>query len=298
MAKAGASVSFDDAVEVIQDLAIAFRSATGRPLRSIVSVGGTALAAHAVRDTSEDVDVYVSEVDDAVLETVTKKHAARFGPRFKIDATPSNTLWGAIGIPDIESSPVVRDTDGRDGIAVRALSVETLYIVKSAADREKDQSDIRALAMHTTYAATLARARELFPWYVDRSTLPVHVERLARYMARDHAVPLAEVERDFALPEVTAGKVREIRRGMEAQFTYILRGLMRQYPELISFTPEAPDIVRFDAGAARAGDEVLAVARNDPRLVSDLAAVVLKAADPARHAQRLLAIRNRRMADR
>ncbi len=260
MADTGATVAFDDAVEVIRDLAVTFRSATGRPLRSVVSVGGTALAAHAVRDRSEDIDVYLSEVDDAVLYLVTKKYAARFGPRFKIDATPSNTLWGAIAIADIESSPIVRGSDGEETVAVRALSIETLYIVKTAANRAKDQADIQALAMRTTYAATLSRAKQLFPWYSDRGAFPEHLERLARYMARDHHVPLAEVDRDFALPEVTAGKVLEIRRGMEAQFLHALRGLMLKHPQLISFAPEAPEVVRFDVGMAGAGDEIASLA--------------------------------------
>ena len=98
-------VDIEAAIGVILDLVSEHRRTTGRPLTSIVLVGGTALAAHMVRTLSEDVDLYASDVDDEVLDRVAKRHAGRFGPRFKIDATPSNTLWGAIALADIERSP-------------------------------------------------------------------------------------------------------------------------------------------------------------------------------------------------
>ena len=172
------------------------------------------------------------------------------------------------------------------------MSIETLYIVKAAANWDRDQPDIVALAARTTYVRTLTRAKRLFAWYADRSSFPDHAERLARYMARDHREALAAVDLDFALPPSTAMKVEAIRQGLEARFVYVLRVLMQQRPDLISYSAESPDVLSFDAQAAGAADEVWRVAAVKEAHVSDIAATVLKAKDPARHARRLLAIRD------
>ena len=172
------------------------------------------------------------------------------------------------------------------------MSIDTLYIVKAAANRDKDQADIVALAARTTYDRTLTRAKQLFAWYADRSSFPEHAERLARYMARDHGKALEAVDLDFALPPSTAVKVKAIRQGLEAQFLYVLRVLMQQRPDLISYSAESPDVLAFDAQAAGAAEEVWTVATAKAAHVSDIAATVLKAKDPTRHARRLLAIRD------
>ena len=284
-------VDLDGAIDVVLALAATHRQQTGRSLACLVLIGGTALAAHEIRTLSDDVDLYASEIDDALIDQVTKTFAARFGPRFKIDATPSNTLWGAIALADIESSPIVRTAGD---VAIRALSIETLYLVKVAADREKDRPDSQALAKETTYEKAIERARQLFPWYADRSTFPEHAERLARYMSRDFGRPLSQVDHDFGLPMQTAEKVSTIRTGLEAQFMLVLRGLMQRRPELIAYTTKNPRVLIFDAKAAGATDEVLALVKTKPSDVSDLAAIALKTRDPRRHAKRLLAIKNLR----
>ena len=286
-------ITFEAALEVIAALAEEHLAATGRPIRSIVALGGAAMAALALRERSDDVDLYVTDIDDAVLDTVTRRFKDRFGLAFKIDATPSKQLWGAIVIEDVDAAPIVKSIKCRQhDVVVRALSAETMYIVKAAADRPKDQSDIEALARRTTYEDTLPRAKRLFPWYADRGAFPEQVERLARYMARDFSKTLADVDADFGLPEVVATKVRAIRDAMSMRFMQTLKGHMRKRPDLLTFDPKQPNLVRFDAEAAGVTDEILALTRTNAKSVSDMAANTLKECDPARHMARMLAIGN------
>ena len=290
-------ITFEAALEVIAALAQEHLAATGRPIHSIVAFGGTAMAALALRERSDDVDLYVTDIDDAVLDNVTRRFKSRFGPAFKIDATPSKQLWGAIVIEDVDAAPIVKSIRcGQHDVIVRALSAETMYIVKAAADRAKDQPDIEALAHRTTYDDTLVRARRLFPWYADRGAFPEQVEKLARYMSRDFRKPLAEVDADFGLPEVVAIKVRAIRDAMSMRFMQTLKEHMRKRPDLLTFDPRQPTLVRFDAEAAGVADKILALTRTDAESVADMAANALKECDPTRHMARMLAIGNRKKA--
>ncbi|WP_408903030.1 hypothetical protein [Methylobacterium radiotolerans] len=85
---------FAEAVDVLRRL-----------LETVVTLGGTALSAHEIRSQTDDVDLHLSEVDDDAL--AQQDGRKRFGERFKIDATPVNTIWGGIAIGDIEESPAV-----------------------------------------------------------------------------------------------------------------------------------------------------------------------------------------------
>lgn len=179
-------------------------------------------------------------------------------------------------------------------VDIRALTVETLFLVKAAADRDKDRADLALLAPHTTYSRIVERAKTLFPWYGDRQGLPDFAERLSRYTCEHFRVPLARIDRDFALPSSIAAKVGEIRQGRVAQYWPVVKAMMRTNPQHISVDPKNPSLVRFDAQAAGASDNVLQVVRNNPRHIADLAAEALKIADPARHLERLQAIRRTR----
>ncbi len=289
------TLGFDDALVVVRDLVEEFTASTGRLIRSIVAVGGTALAAHAIRERSGDVDLYLSDIDDDVLDRVRLKFVPVYGQSFKIDATPSNTVWGAIALLDIEESPTVRLLATRIGtVSIRALTPETLYIMKVAANRAKDQPDLAALADRTHYEAVVRRARIVFPWYADRGGFPEQVERLARYLARDFRVPLEQVDIDLALPLSIQVKIREIRAGLDLQFLNVLRALMTRHHHLLTFDANNPQSVSFDARSAGAGDEVLALMDVLPDEISDMAARVLKQRDPTRHLARLAAIQKLR----
>lgn len=288
-------LGFEEAAAIVAELAEACALRTGELPETIVMVGGTALAARAVRALSYDVDVYLDRLDDDAIAAVAAKYARRYGPSFKIDATPSETIWGAIAIRDIAASPLVARAETRFGpVEIRALTVETLYLVKAAADRDKDRTDLVSLAAHTDYASVVERARTVFPWYGDRGAFPDFVERLGRRMSEHFSVPLATVDRDLAPSATVADKVGEIRRGLESQYWPAIRELMRAAAEHLTFDPLCPEQVGFDAKAAGAPEIVLQVLRNHPGRAADLAAEMLKAVDPARNLQRLEAVKRAR----
>ncbi len=285
-------LTFDDAVEVLADLATRHAALTSKPLGSLVLIGGTALAAYAIRQRSHDVDLYASGLDDrAVIET-TARFSSRFGPQFKIDATPSNTIFGTIALADIEASPIVRELRiAGQTLHIRSLSPETLYIVKAAANRGKDIADLRQIARSIDYPSVLDRAKQLFPWYADRSAFPEHAERLARHLALDFGISLEQVDLDFGLAEPIQQKILTIRLSFDAQFMNALQAFMRRHHRFISFDPAAPRVLSFDADAANAPDELKSIVRRFPEQASDMAALALKSQDPPRHADWLRTLR-------
>jgi hypothetical protein len=276
-------VALADAIETLRALLCEQLKLTGRLPKTVVTVGETALAALSIRAQSDDLDVYMSELDDTAVSTVQEIFRQKLGPNFKIDATPVNTIWGAFAVQDIDESPPVEtlDIEGTP-VQIRALSAETLYLIKVAADRPKDRDDVVLIGAKCTYESVLARAKRTFAWYADRSAFPEFVERLARCMARDFGIRLKTVDRDFGLPPVVAGKVAEIRNALEAQFLNILKAAMARRPDLIR-PPEDGTKMTFDAVAAGAPEEIVELIKHLPEETSDLATNVLKSADPKRH---------------
>lgn len=277
-------VGVSEALEMLGTLLAKQLERTGRVPGAVVTLGGTALAAHSIRAQSDDVDVYLSEVDDEAVAQTEVVGRKRFGERFKIDATPVNTIWGEIAIRDIEASPSFATLQvGPYAIQVRALSVETLYIVKVAADRAKDRDDVPIIGQRTGYEAVVERARQLLPSYSDRKAFPGFAERLARCIARDFGRPLADVDATLDFADTVREKVAEARRALLPQFWRSLKALMAQNHALISADTEDPTLLRFDAAGAGAPEEVRDAAKEDPAGVSDLAATVLKVADMPRY---------------
>jgi hypothetical protein len=97
-------LDLEAALKVIEVLLREQLKTSGRLPETIVTVGGTALAALRIRERSDGVDLYMSEIDDTAIDTVTKKYRAQYGFNFKIDATPGNTIWGSFAIDDIDQS--------------------------------------------------------------------------------------------------------------------------------------------------------------------------------------------------
>lgn len=272
------------ALEVIEDLLREQLKTSGRIPETIVTLGGTALAALRIRERSDDVDLYMSEIDDAAIDTVTQKYRARYGFDFKIDATPGNTIWGSFAIDDIDQSPTVATIEiGDVAVRIRALTPETLYLVKVSADRPKDRIDVPLIASKCSYDSLLPRALQLFPWYGDRSAFPEYIERLARSMARDFGRTIDAVYADFKLPEVVLVKAHEIHVALESQFWQGLKSMMAAKSALILPDPVNPLKLTFNVGEANLPEEFLALAHKDPDRVSDLAVSVLKSAEPKRH---------------
>jgi hypothetical protein len=277
-------LDLEAALKVIEDLLREQLKTSGRLPETIVTVGGTALAALRIRERSDDVDLYMSEIDDTAIDTVTKKYRAQYGFNFKIDATPGNTIWGSFAIDDIDRSPTVATIEiGDVAVRIRALTPETLYLIKVAADRSKDRIDVPLIASKCSYESLLPRALQLFPWYGDRSAFPEYIERLARSMARDFGRTIDSVYADFKLSEVVLVKAREIHAALESQFWQVLKAMMAAKSALILPDPANPSKLTFNVEDANLPEELLALVHKEPVRVSDLAVSVLKAAEPKRY---------------
>jgi hypothetical protein len=277
-------LDLEAALKVIEDLLREQLKTSGRLPETIVTVGGTALAALRIRERSDDVDLYMSEIDDTAIDTVTKKYRAQYGFNFKIDATPGNTIWGSFAIDDIDQSPTVATIEiGDVAVRIRALTPETLYLIKVAADRPKDRIDVPLIASKCSYESLLPRTLQLFPWYGDRSAFPEYIERLARSMARDFGRTIDSVYADFKLSEVVLVKAREIHAALESQFWQVLKAMMAAKSALILPDPANPSKLTFNVEDANLPEELLALVHKEPVRVSDLAVSVLKAAEPKRY---------------
>lgn len=242
-------------MQVVEDLLQEHRRSKGSIPAAIVMVGGTALAARGICGGSEDVDLFMSEVDDDIVEAVAARHRKAFGPRFKLDVTPANTIWGAFALADIGQAEPVRTLDvGGQSVPVRALDLPRLYAVKVAANRPKDMADLPAIAQATSYDAAVGRVNRMLAWFADRSASPDYAERFARAAARDFGVPLEKVDQDLALPTVTREKVAAIRTALEMQFTVMLRKTIGARPDLIVMDAGNPCRLGFEAEKSGAAD--------------------------------------------
>src|ERR1700761_7333588 len=152
-------IGLTEAIEVIHNLLHEHLDRTKRMPGAVIAVGGTALAILNIRERSEDIDLYLSEVDDGAVDATVKRFRSRYGPNFKVDVTPANTLWGAFAVKDIDESPIAQRiiVDGHT-VEIRVLSPETLYLLKAAADRPKDRRDLERIAIHCDYAKLIERA--------------------------------------------------------------------------------------------------------------------------------------------
>jgi hypothetical protein len=161
-------VSYDDALGAIRrivDVAEERGETLGSP---VVLVGGTAMAAWAVREHSNDVDLYVSDVPAESVEQVEAELRAVHGPTFRLDVTSGENVWGSILVRDIKSSPVVGTIGDHE---VRALSIEDLFLLKLASGRPRDLEDLDLLAPHTSIDALVTRWNELVRWHGARHAI-------------------------------------------------------------------------------------------------------------------------------
>jgi hypothetical protein len=291
-------LALDDALNVIRDLLVEQLRLTGRLPKTVVTIGGTALAALRIRERSDDVDLYMSEMEDAAILSVQDVYRRKYGPAFKIDATPVNTLWGDIAVNDIDESPTITTLQVETHtVDIRALSAETMYLLKVAAYRSKDIPDLPPIAAGCSSQSLIARAKQMFPWYADRNAFPQFAERLARCVALNFDIPLEKVDASFGLADTVSDKVKEIRAGLHLQFMAMARAVMARRPDLIETDPRDPKSMIFDAAAAGAPQEVIDTLAQNYREVSDMAINALKTADPKKHANWLTALVRSRKSD-
>ncbi len=161
-------LSYAEALEVIRRLVEVAR-ARGETLQSpIVLVGGTAMAGWQLRSHSHDVDLYMPEVSAEAIELVEREFRARYGEQFRLDVTSGENIWGEILIRDISSSPAMGSIEGID---LRALRIEDLFLVKLSAGRLRDLADLDLIAPRTTAAALVDRWNQLSKWHGNRHAI-------------------------------------------------------------------------------------------------------------------------------
>ena len=72
-------IGLKEAIEVIRDLLREYLKRTGKLPETIVAVGGTALAILRIRERSDDLDLYLSEVDDGAVDATVNRYRAKYG---------------------------------------------------------------------------------------------------------------------------------------------------------------------------------------------------------------------------
>ena len=275
------NVRLDDVLALIGEMARLHLEKHGRIPEMIVAVGGTALAAHGIRPASFDVDLYVPEVDDDIVDILGERGRKQFGSQFRFDVTPVNTIWGYMAIRDIEASPAFRQLQvGTRSVTVRALSLETSYVLKAAAGRTKDLDDLPVIAPHVSLAAVLQRANETLGWFGDRTRLPEYVETLSRVLARDFGQGVDEIDAALSLPDVVRTKVADIRRVKDARLAALLTPIIRRVAGPIRPHHDRADRLIFDIEASGASDQVKAIAASRPDIATAVAARVLQETAP------------------
>jgi hypothetical protein len=276
-------VHLDDVLGFIRELAQIHLDRHGSIPEIIVAVGGTALAAHHIRDASHDVDLYLSDVDDDIVETLNKAGYDKFGPQFRLDVTPVNTIWGYMAIKDIEQSPPF-DTIvvGGRSVVLRALTLETCYLLKAAAGRERDLHDLSAIAPHVTFDSVVQRANQTLGWIGDRKRLPEYLETLSRMLVRDFRKSLAETDSAIAMPDAVRIKITEMRRVWEARIAVLLERAIERVAATIRPDPDQPTRLIFDVMASGASKQVREIAASRPDLVTTVAARIMKNMAPER----------------
>ena len=159
------TIDRSQAVEVIRELAQRYVAKHERPPRTIIVVGGTALAMRGLRDQSSDIDIFQDE--DAFAE-VARELETMSG--HKIDVTNDYRLWGGLDVYDIESDAEVMETLDVEGFSVdiAAISVETLFVIKASSMRDKDRADLPAIMAATTPERIMERTQSLVLALDDR----------------------------------------------------------------------------------------------------------------------------------
>lgn len=160
------TVNRQQAVSLIADMASRYIQVHGSAPRTIIVVGGTAMAMRGLRDESNDVDIFYP--DDAfapIAEDIEKRSG------FRIDVTSKTNLWGSLRIHDIEQDAEVLESLEIEGftIDIAAISPETLFVIKASSMRNKDRDDLPLLVPVVTPQGILYRTSVLLQHTESRS---------------------------------------------------------------------------------------------------------------------------------
>ncbi|MBL8787230.1 MAG: nucleotidyl transferase AbiEii/AbiGii toxin family protein [Deltaproteobacteria bacterium] len=195
-------VQWDDVKAIVARL-IEASAAAGQPLgEPIVLVGGSAMAAHGVRDESLDVDLYAPSASDEVVHALEVELAARFGAPVRIDVTAGENLWGNILLRDIADSPVVAEIDVvGTRHTLRALSLEDLFLLKLNSSRRKDRDDVALLARHLSVERLIPRFNQVVRWHGDRHAVLGYADLFVASLAQHFGAAPMTVIATLAVPQ-------------------------------------------------------------------------------------------------
>lgn len=149
-------------LDSITALCRTYRATRGRNPSILVAIGGTAMSLHGLRDQSSDVDIFSTDRDIARIGQMTQ--AFIDDEPVTIDITSDRHLWGEIDVFDIDDDATlvnIVEIDG-DQVEIRAISPETLLILKAMAGRDKDKADIEILRERVAPAMALSRVATLW----------------------------------------------------------------------------------------------------------------------------------------
>lgn len=172
-------VNWSDTSQIIDDIIRQHENITGLPAGQIILVGGSAMLAHSIRISSGDVDIYSPDLDADIVFDTESKLKKKFGDDFRIDMTPTENLWGNLLIRDIAiRSPLLRRVETSTSCwDIKALDVETLFLVKLEAGRKKDMEDLVAIANKTNPERLILRFNEMVRWHGLPDTVMGYADR-------------------------------------------------------------------------------------------------------------------------
>lgn len=151
-------VDRENLVDTIRAMVHEYIDRHGMAPRTLIAVGGSAMALHGCRPLSEDIDLYAPEDAFAPIAAEIERESG-----LRIDVTSKTTLWGVLNIHDIEKDAVVKESVIVDGFVVdiAAISPETLFVIKASTMREKDRDDLPLLINHTSPDRIMVRLESL-----------------------------------------------------------------------------------------------------------------------------------------
>lgn len=205
-------IDFQQAVECLKTMIAKHVAKHGEAPPFVVVVGGTAMAARGIRAASFDVDFFSPVIDEDIVYSVEKELREIYGPDFKIDATPTENLWGPIIFRDLASSQQVMLVEVAGArVPIKALSSEDLILAKLAANRAKDRDDLPLLALDVDGRSLLDRFNTVVGWYGDRGSVMAFADRFLNFLEELKGLPSTEVIAALAVPDYIKDILQEAR---------------------------------------------------------------------------------------
>lgn len=144
-------INSSDAVDVFTDIVnFAVDNDISLP-DNVVLLGGMALSYLGIREMSNDIDAYSVNVESLyhISEILMPKWKESYGNDFEIDFTNNETIWtndiNVGNINKLENVVFIKDKNGEPAMGISVIDAETIFVLKSYADREKDKDDLQKI---------------------------------------------------------------------------------------------------------------------------------------------------------